>query len=162
MKTLTILGISLVVGVEILALLVHQRQFIITASGAALALLLYGVRRSMAEAGTESTPGQSDSDDRGDLLRRWMSSTETLVHWSESTRMDWDRHWRPVLAQRFEASTGHRRAKDRATFDATGRMLFGKKLWQWVDPSNVAQSGGHEPGPGRIALEEILQRLEER
>ncbi|HEX7323449.1 MAG TPA: hypothetical protein VF299_11080 [Mycobacterium sp.] len=162
MKALTFLGVSLVGGVEILALLVHQRQLIMAMSGVALALLLFGLRRSMGEASAESISGRVDSDERGEFLRRWLSSTETLVHWSESTRTDWDRHWRPILAQRFEASTGHRRAKDRATFDATGRMLFGTKLWQWVDPSNVAESGGQEPGPGRVALEEILQRLEER
>ena len=39
-------------------------------------------------------------------------------------------------------------------------MLFGDELWQWVDPENVSRTGGHEPGPGRDALDEILQRLE--
>jgi hypothetical protein len=30
-----------------------------------------------------------------------------------------------------------------------------------VNPDNVAQTGGHEPGPGRATLEEILERLEQ-
>jgi hypothetical protein len=42
----------------------------------------------------------------------------------------------------------------------TGRIVFGDELWQWVDPSNVMPTGGHEPGPGRGALKEILERLE--
>ena len=40
-------------------------------------------------------------------------------------------------------------------------MLFGTELWGWVDPDNVARTGGSEPGPGRGALNEILQRLEQ-
>jgi hypothetical protein len=39
-------------------------------------------------------------------------------------------------------------------------MLFGAELWAWVDPNNVARTGGREPGPGRATLEEILDRLE--
>jgi hypothetical protein len=39
-------------------------------------------------------------------------------------------------------------------------MLFGADLWAWVDPENVSRSGVTEPGPGREALDEILQRLE--
>jgi hypothetical protein len=42
----------------------------------------------------------------------------------------------------------------------TGRMVFGDELWQWVDPSNVVRDKAREPGPGRTALYEILERLE--
>jgi hypothetical protein len=65
-----------------------------------------------------------------------------------------------MLARQFELATGHRQAKNREAFQATGRMLFGAQLWQWVDPQNVSRTGGEEPGPGRAALDEILQRLE--
>jgi hypothetical protein len=34
-------------------------------------------------------------------------------------------------------------------------------MWGWVDQENIARTGGREPGPGRAALEEILQRLEQ-
>jgi hypothetical protein len=162
MKTPVVLGVTLVVGVELLMLLLRQRQFLLWTSGIAVALLLYGVRRLLGERGAEPTLSQADPDDSGDLLRNWMSGTEIRIHWSESTRTDWDRHWRPVLAQRFGMATGQLRAKDPAAFNATGRMLFGAQLWQWVDPANVARDGSSEPGPGRAALEEILQRLEQQ
>jgi len=58
-------------------------------------------------------------------------------------------------------ATSQKQAKDRAAFHATGQMLFGEQLWAWVDPQNVARIGGREPGPGRVALSEILQRLEQ-
>jgi hypothetical protein len=89
-----------------------------------------------------------------------MSQTETLICRAESTRTDWDRHLRPRLAREFASATGQRQAKDPAAFIATGQMLFGPELWQWVDPDNVARKGGDAPGPGRGVLDEILERLE--
>lgn len=88
-------------------------------------------------------------------------NTETTIRWSESTRADWDRHLRPMLARRFEIATGHRQAKDPVAFAATGRMLFGDELWEWVNLNNVTHTGDRQPGPGRAALEEILQKLEQ-
>ena len=93
-------------------------------------------------------------------MRRWLSRTETLISRAESTRRDWDRHLRPMLARQFEMATGQKRIKDRTAYQATGQMLFGAELWTWVDPENVSRTGGAEPGPGREALDEILQRLE--
>jgi len=90
-----------------------------------------------------------------------MSRTETLITRAESTRSDWDRHLRPMLARQFELATGQRQARNLAAFHATGTMLFGPQLWQWVDPQNVSRSGESEPGPGRDALDEILRRLEQ-
>ena len=83
-------------------------------------------------------------------LRGWLSRTETLIHRSESTRTDWDRHLRPMLARRFAIATGQQQAKDPAAFHATGQMLFGAELWAWVDPNNVAQTGAARTraGPG--------------
>jgi hypothetical protein len=83
-----------------------------------------------------------------------------LISQSEATRRDWDRHLRPTLARQFEMATGQKRSKDRAAYNATGQMLFGADLWPWVDPENVTRGGVEEPGPGREALDEILQRLE--
>jgi len=100
------------------------------------------------------------SNDAAESLRRWLSRTETLVSRAESTRRDWDRHLRPMLARQFELATGQR-ARNHAAFHATGTMLFGAELWAWVDPQNVSRTGESEPGPGRGALDEILQRLEQ-
>jgi hypothetical protein len=65
-----------------------------------------------------------------------------------------------MLARQFELATGQRKARDARAFQATGQMLFGPQLWQWVDPENVSRTGADEPGPGRAALDEILRRLE--
>jgi hypothetical protein len=159
MKKLIAVSLCLVVGAELLALMAHDRRFVLWMSGAAVALALLGVRRFLGhdlEPAAEPNPA-----DLSESLRNWLTRTETMIRWSESTRSDWDRHLRPILARRFEMTTGHRQAKDPAAFHATGRMLFGAELWGWVDPNNVVRTGGHEPGPGKVALEEILQRLEQ-
>lgn len=153
------LGLCLVVGVELVAIALPERRLVLWASGAAVALVLLAIRLSLAHE-AEPVPVEPISND-GESLRRWVSRTEILIHWSESTRADWDRHLRPRLAREFEMATGERHAKDRAAARATGQMLFGTELWGWVDPDNVARTGGSEPGPGRAALNEILQRLEQ-
>ena len=159
MKKLIVLGVCLIVVMELLALILHGRAFVLTASGAALALVLLNVRRY---AGRGAEPeAEPESDDLGDSLRRWLSTTETTIRWSDSTRADWDRHLRPMLARRYEMTTGQRQSKDPAAYHASGRMLFGAELWAWVNPNNVTRTGDREPGPGRGTLEEILRRLEQ-
>jgi hypothetical protein len=159
MKRLIALGVCLIVGTELLALTLHDRRLVLAASGAAAALVLLNIRRVLGHGLQPAV--EPDDDDLRDSLRRWLATTETTIRWSESTRADWDRHLRPMLARRFEIATGHGQAKDPSAFHATGRMLFGPELWEWVNPNNVARTGGHEPGPGRAKLEEILQRLEQ-
>ncbi|QUR66704.1 hypothetical protein [Mycobacterium spongiae] len=159
MKRLIALGICLIVGIEVLALILQDRRYVLVASGLALALVLLNVRRVLGHRNEPAA--EPDHDDLGDGLRRWLSKTETTIRWSESSRADWDRHLRPMLARRFEIASGQRRAKDPAAFSTTGEMLFGAELWEWVNPNNVTRAGGHQPGPGRAALEEILQRLEQ-
>lgn len=159
MKRLIALGIFLIVGIELLALILHDRRLVLAGSGLALALVLLNVRRMLGNR--DELTAAPDSDDLGEGLRRWLSNTETTIRWSESTRADWDRHLRPMLARRFEIATGHRQAKDPVAFAATGRMLFGDELWEWVNPNNVTYTGDRQPGPGRAALEEILQKLEQ-
>ena len=159
MKRLIALGICLIVGIELLMLIVQDRRFVLAAAGLAVALVLLNVRRILGHGlGPETDP---HADDLGDALRRWLATTATTIRWSDSTRADWDRHLRPMLARRFEIATGQRQAKDPAAFVATGRMLFGDELWEWVNPNNVARTGEREPGPGRAALDRILQRLEQ-
>ncbi|RUP01570.1 MAG: hypothetical protein EKK34_28550 [Mycobacterium sp.] len=158
MKKLIALGICLIVGIEMLALILQDRRFVLVGAGVALALVLLNVRRVL---GHPSEPeAEVEHDDLGDSLRRWLSNTETMIRWSDSSRKDWDRHLRPMLARRFEITTGQRQAKDPAAFRATGEMLFGAELWEWVNPNNVGHADASQPGPGRAALEEILRRLE--
>lgn len=162
MKAPAAVSIMAVGGVELAVLLLRQRQLLLPISGVAMAFLMLDIRRLLTARSIDRHRGRDDSAATGDALHQWISGTETRIRWSESTRADWDRRWRPVLARRFETVTGQRPAKDRAAFDAAGRMLFGAELWEWVDPGNVAPVGGQEPGPGRAVLEEILQRLERR
>ncbi|OBB92053.1 hypothetical protein [Mycobacterium sp. 852002-40037_SCH5390672] len=159
MKKTTTLGVFLIIGIELLALTQHDRRWVLAASGVGLAVVLLSLRRALARGfDADTEPG---ADDLGDSLRRWLSTTETTIRWSESTRADWDRHLRPMLARRYEMTTGQRQSKDPAGYHATGRMLFGVELWEWVNPNNVTRSGDREPGPGRAALQDILQKLEQ-
>ena len=160
MKKIVAAGVFIVVLVELTAFAVLERELVLVVVGvmAALVLLtlrLYLVREPGSDAGGEL------GNDPAESLRRWLSRTEMLISRSESTRRDWDRHLRPMLARQFEMATGQRQAKDRVAFHATGSMLFGADLWAWVDPQNVSRTGGSEPGPGREALDEILRRLEQ-
>lgn len=159
MKALVAQGILLLAGIEMLMMLLHHRRFLLAAAGIAVAFLVLGVRRLLAVDRSEPSPGEA-ADEAGESLRHWRSSTEAKIRRSESTRTDWDRHWRPVLASRFEVSSGMRRSKNPAAFAAAGQMLLGSDLWPWVDPVNVADVGNSEPGPGRAVLEQILRRME--
>jgi len=159
MKRTVALGVVLIVTMELLALVQHAHRFVLAASGVALTLALLSLRRVLGR--DPDQVAEPDADEIGDSLRRWLSATETTIRWSESTRRDWDRHLRPMLARRYEMTTGQRQSKDPAAYHATGRMLFGSELWEWVNPNNVTHSGDHHPGPGRGALEEILRRLEQ-
>lgn len=159
MKRLLALSVCIVLSAELAALSFHDRRFVLWVAGAAVLIAVINVRRVLGHD-VESSPA-APANSLEESLRSWLSRTETLIHWSESNRSDWDRHLRPMLARRFAITTGQKQAKDPAAFDATGRMLFGADLWAWVDPNNVAQSGGREPGPGRGTLKEILERLEQ-
>ena len=159
MKRLIALGVCLIVGTELLALILHDRRLVLAASGTAAALVLLNIRRYLGH-GTQP-PAEQDADDIGGALRRWLVTTETTIRRSNATRADWDRHLRPMLARRFEIATGHGQAKDPKTFHASGQMLFGPELWEWVNPNNVTRTEGHRPGPGRAKFEEILERLEQ-
>jgi hypothetical protein len=158
MKRLVALGIFVILSAELAALSLHDRRFVLWAAGAAALFALVSARQLLGHD-VESAPAPAPNA-LEETLRSWLSRTETLIHRSESTRADWDRHLRPMLARRFAITTGQNQAKDPAAFDATGQMLFGPQLWAWVDPNNVAQTGAREPGPGRATLAEILERLE--
>ena len=160
MKKLVAAGFFVVVLVEVVAFAVVDRELVLVVVGLMVALVLLTLRLYLLrEPGYE--PGSAPANDPAESLRRWLSRTETLISRSESTRRDWDRHLRPMLARQFAMATGQRQARNDGTFQATGNMLFGAELWAWVDPQNVSRTGGSEPGPGREALDEILRRLEQ-
>ena len=160
MKKLVAAGLCLVVGVQLLAMLMPERRLVLAMAGVAVAISLLALRWFLVRGIKPelSTPGANDAEES---LRRWLSRTETLISWSESTRADWDRHLRPMLARQFGIATGQKQNKNPEGFRATGRILFGDELWAWVDPENVARTNNHVPGPGRSALDEILRRLEQ-
>ncbi|KAA8960857.1 hypothetical protein [Mycobacterium sp.] len=159
MNRLVVLSFFIVVSTQLAALALPDRRLVLWASGAASAAVVLAVRRMVGrEVGSDPAPIRCAQEE---ALRGWLARTETLIHRSESTRADWDRHLRPLLARRFAATTGQRQAKDPATFSATGLTLFGPQLWTWVDPNNVSRTGRREPGPGRATLEAILARLEQ-
>ncbi|UXA18316.1 hypothetical protein [Mycobacterium sp. SMC-4] len=159
MTKLVVGGLVVVVSVQVLALMLADRQFVVPACGAAVAVALITARWRMSHP----APAAQDmpADGTGTALQRWLTRTETLISWSESTRADWDRRLRPLLARQFELAAGTRKIKDPTAFQASGRMLFGPVLWAWVDPENISRTGSQEPGPGRATLDDILRRLEQ-
>src|SRR6478609_2677828 len=159
-KKLVAAGLCLVIGVQVLAMLMPDRRLVLLFVGAAVAIALLILRWYLAHVSDIGAP-EPKVNDAEQSLRRWLSRTETLISWSESTRSDWDRHLRPMLARQFGIATGQKQNKNPDGFRATGRMLFGDELWAWVDPENVARTNNHVPGPGREALDEILRRLEQ-
>jgi hypothetical protein len=157
-KQFVAIGFAVILGVELMMLVVPDRRLVLVVAGAVGVVVVVGVRWYLRNQQRSHVSESSEDPGRG--LRRWLARTETLIERSESTRADWDRHLRPMLARQFEMATGQRRSKDSTAFDATGRVLFGDELWVWVDPDNLSASGHDEPGPGRGALNDILQRLE--
>ena len=159
MKRFVAAGLCVVIMAELVVLVVLDPELFLVASGLTVAAVLFTLRVLLVRE-TEHDSGEISANYPAESLRRWLSRTETLISRAESTRRDWDRHLRPMLARQFELATGHRQVKDPVAFQATGQMLFGSELWRWVDPQNVSRTGGEEPGPGREALAEILERME--
>jgi hypothetical protein len=147
------------VGVQVMALGQPDRRVVLWAGGAAAAAVLLTLRWFLVRDARFAVD-ESRARDPAESLRRWRSKTEILIARADSTRSDWDKYLRPMLARQFELATGQRKSKDPATFHATALALFGERLWPWVDPDDVVRGGSDEPGPGRDVLNEVLQRLE--
>jgi hypothetical protein len=156
---LVILGLTLVVAVEAMTVTMAQRHVVLWMSGAAVAVVLLAGRRLLGH-GFGAAVAEPIADGPAESMRRWISRTETLIRWADASQADWDRHLRPRLAREFMTATGERQGRDPAAMQATGRIVFGDDLWQWVDPSNVTRDKAREPAPGRAVLYEILQKLE--
>lgn len=150
-------AVALIVAVEVCAFALVDRAVVVAVTGAALVLALLWIRWHLTRSA--ATDPDISADTAAVALQRWHSRTETLISWADSTRADWDRRLRPMLARQFELAVGNRIRKDPDSVETTGRMLFGERLWPWVDPNNISRTGASEPGPGRAALDEILQRM---
>lgn len=159
MNRLVVASILMIVCAELVVWSHPDRRVVTWVAGGAAAIALVVVRWYLAR---DDRPVTDDSRarDPAESLRRWLSRTEILIARADSSRSDWDKYLRPMLARQFELGTGQRRAKDPRAFQATALVLFGEELWPWVDPDNVVTSGPDEPGPGRAVLDEVLQRLE--
>ena len=130
MKRLVALGVFVILTAELAALSLHDRRFVLWAAGAAALFALVSARQLLGDV---EPPPAAAPNALEESLRSWLSRTETLIHRSESTRTDWDRHLRPMLARRFAITTGLNQAKDPAAFDATGQMLFGRNCGRgWI------------------------------
>ncbi|HEY7051188.1 MAG TPA: hypothetical protein VH496_03510 [Mycobacterium sp.] len=159
MNKFVVVGLTLVIGVEVLVFMTADRHVVLWISGATAAVvLLAGLRLLDSESRAASV--EPPADGPAESMQRWISRTESLIRWADSSQADWDRHLRPRLAREFMTATGQRQGRDNASMQATGRMVFGEDLWQWVDPSNISHADARNPGPGRDALYAILQRLE--
>lgn len=158
MNRFVVLGLTLVIAVEVVAFMMLDHRSALMLSGAAAAFVLVESRRLMKRS--RATNNSDAASVESESMKRWINRTESMIRWADSSRADWDRHLRPRLAREFMLATGQRMGRDQSSLAATGRIVFGDDLWQWVDPSNVASSSHREPGPGRGALNEILERLE--
>jgi hypothetical protein len=167
MRSLVVIGICLALLAEFVAVCLPDRGDAHALTGVTVGLVLLGMCSYLGVV-TDPPASATDPDDAGESLQRWVSRTESLIHWSETSRSDWDRRVRPILARQFEMATkaNQRRTTDPTAFQATGKMLFGAELWQWVDPDNivrggVVRGGVRRRGPGRQTLVDILQCLEQ-
>lgn len=157
-RLVIVVSLATIAVAELVSLALPDRRIGMLVAGALAAMALVTLRWLM----TRDTDAVDASlpRDPAESLRRWLARTETLIEWSDSTRSDWDKRLRPMLARQFELATGQRKSKDPRAFQLTAELVFGDELWKWVDPDNVSSTGATEPGPGRAALGEILQRLE--
>jgi hypothetical protein len=158
-KKLAIVGAALVLGCQLMVLGHPDRRVALWMGAFAAAVVLLVVRWFLVRD-ARLTIDESRARDPTESLRRWRTKTEILIARADSTRSDWDKYLRPMLARQFELATGRRKGKDPRVFHATAVALFGDRLWPWVDPDNVSPTGTQEPGPGRQVLAEVLERLE--
>lgn len=159
MKKAAIVTVVLLVVAQLLALAHPDRRVALWVGAAAAVVVLLTVRWFL-DREARSALDESRARDPAEALRRWRAKTEILIARADSTRSDWDKYLRPMLARQFELATGQRKSKDPRVFHATAIALFGAQLWPWVDPDNVSRSGTTEPGPGRAVLNDVLTRLE--
>jgi hypothetical protein len=158
-RKIATVGVVLILCAELLASSHPDRRLVLWVAGAVAAAAMLVVRWFLvrdSRAGVD----ESRARDPAESLRRWLAKTEILIARADSSRSDWDKYLRPMLARQFELATGQRKTKDPRAFRATALALFGEELWPWVDPDNVSRDARDEPGPGRAVLDDVLRRLE--
>ena len=94
-------------------------------------------------------PSTVDTEPADEPIDPTVARARALVEWAGGTRLDWDRHVRPVLARELVELTRGRRAEH----------LLGPELWPLVDPGRTFDAPD-EPGPGHAGLTRVLDRLE--
>ncbi|BBY66872.1 hypothetical protein [Mycolicibacterium helvum] len=159
MKAVALGGVCWVLAAGAVVALVPDHHAISWFSGVSLAIALLAARRSLGRRASVDA-AHARPDDAGMTLSRWAERAESQIAWSDSSRADWDRRVRPMLARQFEFATRQPRARNPAALAVTGRILFGDELWRWVDPDNISRTGAQERGPGRAVLIGIIERLE--
>lgn len=161
LQILAATGLCLILSGELVALSRPSDAVMQALPGIVMGLVLFRMCTSLLVHKQPPSPGV-EPDDVGESLQRSISRIESRITWAEGSRADWDLRVRPVLARQFEMATkvGQRRLADPDAFRATGLMLFGPQLWQWVDPDNIAGKPGTERAPGRKVLEDIIECLE--
>lgn len=152
-------SVAMLILAQLFAFAHPDRRVALWVGSVAAAVVLVLVRWFLTRE-TRSAVDDTRARDPAESLRRWRAKTEILIARADSSRSDWDKYLRPMLARQFELATGQRKSKDAKVFHATAIALFGDRLWPWVDPDNVSRSGAVEPGPGRAVLNEVLVRLE--
>jgi hypothetical protein len=105
--------------------------------------LLFGTR-TRSTVDEEPQPEPDPSVDRA----------RAIVGWAQGSRLDWDRHVRPVLARELSELLSARRGP------AANESLLGADVWPWVDPHAPFSTDLDQPGPGRDGLAQVLDRLE--
>lgn len=145
-------GLAAVAMVEA-AVFLLDRRWVLPAVAVVVALLAVELRGRLAGGPEQAGPAP---DTTAEPLERWRSQAELMISWADGSRADWDRHLRPKLARDFMLAS---RQKDPALLAPAGRIVFGD-LWPWVDPGGARPGGRDEPGPGRDALDAILDRMD--
>jgi hypothetical protein len=159
MRKLGAAAVLVILATQLMALTHPDRRVVLWVGATAAAAVLLTLRWFLVRD-ARMTVDESRARDPAESLRRWRSKTEILIARADSSRSDWDKYLRPMLARQFELATGQRKSKDPRVFHATALALFGEHLWPWVDPNNVSRDGPDGPGPGRAVLADVLQRLE--
>jgi hypothetical protein len=158
-KALAVFGACVFAAATALALALPPGEAVLRFSGVALAVA-FAIALWLVGRGLRPGFVDTANDDRGTVLDRWVERTESQIAWSDTTRADWDRRLRPMLARQFELATRQPRARNPDAFEAAGRNHFGDELWVWVDPENISRTGSRDRGPGRAVLSDIIERLE--
>ena len=161
MKRHVAAGFCIVVTAELLALFAPDRGFILWISGTAMALVIFSIRRFVTQD-VGSEPAEPNTD---------ASASRCAAGYREPRRYFTGRNppdrtgtaicvrcWRD--GSKWQPANDAPKIRQRSTPPA--ECFSARKCGAGsIRKTSARQTGGREPGPGRAALEEILQRLEQ-